>query len=505
MKRILLLLSLILPLMGSARAQERITTGYDTSARFPPAQLRQDFELFRRSLEGAHPGLYRYTTKRGFDSLFGGAALRLDSAMTEREFLYEILKPLVVDIRDQHTVIRASDRYESERDRNGVFLPLEFRYTGGDLYLYRNYSRDSSLPIGARIISINGMPTRRVIETLLPSINADGTNLTAKYHELGGYFYGLYHNIIARPDSFRLEMLNRATGRKKIVTIAALPLRTIGEIRAGRYGAGDQIPVAALHPLEMRIDGSTAILTLRTFDDQIIEFTGNRFSLFIDSAFTAIRDLSVRDVVIDLRDNHGGSSFNGPLLYSYLTDKPFPGLERLEVAHATRLPELRYDSSAFYPGFPEASVTDSAGRLVWKNFPLLDLQQPSTASFNGRIYLLIDGGTQSAAAHFAAMVKGRQRGEFIGEEAGGAYRGGAAGFYALGKLPNTGIRLRIPLVKSTLAISGRFTGGVLPDHPIAPTIDDIIAGRDPVMAYALDLVVQRRKADPPADDFHIEH
>ncbi|MDB5036052.1 MAG: peptidase [Chlorobi bacterium] len=487
------------------RAQERITTGYDTSATFSPAQLRQDFELFRRSLEGAHPGLYRYTTKPRFDSLFGNAALRLDSAMTEREFLYGILKPLVVDIRDQHTVIRASDRYENERDRNGIFLPLEFRYTAGDLYLYKNYSRDSALPVGARILSINGTPARRIIETLLTSITADGTNLTAKYHELGEYFQGLYHNAIARPDSFRMEMLNRTTGRRSIVTIAALPLRTIGEIRAGRYGTADQIPAAALHPLEMRVDGSIAILTLRTFDDQIIEFAGTRFSLFIDSAFAAIRDLSVRDVVIDLRDNHGGSSFNGPLLYSYLTNKPFPWLERLEVTRATRLPDLRYDSSSFYPGFPESSVPDSAGRLVWKNFPLLDLQQPSAANFNGRVYVLIDGGTQSAAGHFAAMVKGRQRGEFIGEEAGAAYRGGVTGLYAFGKLPNTGIRLRIPLVKSTLAISGRFTGGVIPDHPIAPAIDDIIAGRDPVMAYALNLVLQRRKADPPAGDFHIEH
>ena len=49
-------------------------------------ELQQDFWVYRKSLEEAHPGLYWYKTKTQMDSIFDSAREQLDQPMSERNF-----------------------------------------------------------------------------------------------------------------------------------------------------------------------------------------------------------------------------------------------------------------------------------------------------------------------------------------------------------------------------------------------------------------------------------
>jgi hypothetical protein len=51
-----------------------------------PPQLQEDFSLFRKTLEAAHTGLYRYTSKAEMDARFDAAAKQLSRPMTALEF-----------------------------------------------------------------------------------------------------------------------------------------------------------------------------------------------------------------------------------------------------------------------------------------------------------------------------------------------------------------------------------------------------------------------------------
>ena len=74
---------------------------------------------------------------------------------------------------------------------------------------------------------------------------------------------------------------------------------------------------------------------------------------------------------------------------------------------------------------------------------------------------------------------------FFGEECGSGYYG-MSGFLVTATLPNTGIQIRIPLVLCTMAVDGYPKDrGIIPDFPVTPTIDDLVAGRDAVMERAL--------------------
>jgi hypothetical protein len=53
-------------------------------------------------------------------------------------------------------------------------------------------------------------------------------------------------------------------------------------------------------------------------------------------------------------------------------------------------------------------------------------------------------------------------------------------------LPNTRIQIRIPLVLYTVAVDGYPKDrGIVPEVPVSPTIEDLLACRDPVMDRAM--------------------
>ena len=106
---------------------------------------------------------------------------------------------------------------------------------------------------------------------------------------------------------------------------------------------------------------------------------------------------------------------------------------------------------------------------------------------------MIDGGTQSAGAAFAALCHHNKRAIFIGEEPAGAYNGGNAGMSMVLKLPNTKIRVLIPLRKMVNGFSDYpYKGrGVIPDYHVTPTIEDIINGIDTEMEFTLKLIEKK--------------
>jgi hypothetical protein len=91
------------------------------------------------------------------------------------------------------------------------------------------------------------------------------------------------------------------------------------------------------------------------------------------------------------------------------------------------------------------------------------------------------------------MAHSERRVTFVGEEAGGAYLGNTSGFEAQVVLPSSKLVLYLPLVSYYLAAAPDLDPrhGVAPDYPVAPSVEDLIAGRDPVWEKGLALALSR--------------
>ncbi len=101
---------------------------------------------------------------------------------------------------------------------------------------------------------------------------------------------------------------------------------------------------------------------------------------------------------------------------------------------------------------------------------VLGTVQPASERFTGNIFLLVGRSTASATSDFAAWMHSLGLATIIGEETGGNYYGNTSNWEFNITLPNTKIRLLLPLARYLTNVKpdiplGR---GIIPDHLDSP-------------------------------------
>ena len=120
--------------------------------------------------------------------------------------------------------------------------------------------------------------------------------------------------------------------------------------------------------------------------------------------------------------------------------------------------------------------------------PNLGIQQPSQPNFSGKVVVLMNGGSFSTTCEFLSNLRDRKRATFVGEEAGGGYFGNTSGPTARVTLPNTEVRVIIPLRTYYLSVKdGIPNRSILPDYEVKQSINDILSDNDTVMFRAIEL------------------
>jgi len=73
----------------------------------------------------------------------------------------------------------------------------------------------------------------------------------------------------------------------------------------------------------------------------------------------------------------------------------------------------------------------------------------------------------------------------IGEPTGGSAEGPTAGLMFFLNLPNSGVTVRVPALRSWTNVPHPTPGkGVMPDEVVRPTVEAWLEGRDPVLRAA---------------------
>ena len=103
--------------------------------------------------------------------------------------------------------------------------------------------------------------------------------------------------------------------------------------------------------------------------------------------------------------------------------------------------------------------------------------------YKGKLTILMDGGTFSAASLVASQLRKKRNAILVGDESGG----GAQGCYAMVMptltLPNTKMRVFLPLYyinHESDALAGR---GIIPDFYLLPDLGKKVKGIDTELEY----------------------
>ena len=200
------------------------------------------------------------------------------------------------------------------------------------------------------------------------------------------------------------------------------------------------------------LPGNIAYVALNGFDDDTAAKEWDKHWPEISKA---------NSLILDLRENGGGSSSVGDHILATLIDKTTPG----ELSRSTRW-------IATYRAWGNAETP--------MRFPVGTVEPDPARHFSGPTVLLTSLRTYSAGEDAVVVFAQAHRGKMIGEATGGS-----TGQPLMFKLPGGG-SARVCTKHDSFADGREFVGvGIQPDIPVHPTRADILAGRDSVLETAI--------------------
>lgn len=457
---------------------------------FSPAELREDFDVFRGSIEEMHPGLYWYTSKEEMDQSFNRVSQNLEKELSEMEF-FRMLAPIISKIRCSHTWIAPSKELSFKTREERPLFPLEIKLINQKVYCSINWSDNDEIKPGNEILKINGLTVDSLVSLVQVSYTGDGFIKTWKNYLFENYFRNFFAYFVNQPNSFEVEFVD-LDGNVKISTIEALTIEVLRNRKKAILKPRRNINLEFL-------DKKIALLDIRDFNPWKEGKKKKSFKKVLDQSFESIDSSKVDNLIIDLRGNTGGYEKYGLRLLSYFKDDTFIGYKHIKFK-ATSFKYRKYSKTGsvlfmiFKALMNHEKVNDTTYLL--KNDRNIKPVAPLTPTFNGNAYILIDGGSISTTSDFASLFQYHDLGVFVGEETGGSSIGNSGNFSFNLTLPNTKIRYELPIaqyilnVDATAEMNGR---GVIPDYPVDRNISDILNDEDTQLNFVLDLIKKSKE------------
>jgi C-terminal processing protease CtpA/Prc len=198
----------------------------------------------------------------------------------------------------------------------------------------------------------------------------------------------------------------------------------------------------------------------------------------------------VGTLILDLRENGGGSDSAAIDLARFLIDKPFLAGSKAWV-RTFRFGDLAEKLETWDPSvlnMPEEEFKDLGNGYYEMRSRGPELFQPLEPGFHGRLFILCGPANASGATLFMAGLRERRKVSLVGEPTGGSAEGPTAGVVLFLPLPNSGLRVRIPALRTVTGFAGASPlGGLAPDVMVRPTLEERISGKDRVLERAMEM------------------
>lgn len=471
----------------------------------PVSELRKDVDYTYRKLQKFHPNLYWYISKEALDYKFDSLKADIKEPLAPNQFFFK-LAPVVASVNEGHLRLRSiSKLYSKEHQKDfktkkPLFALMDYKIVDDKLFVKENREDFGKIKPGTQILKINDENVADLIKKYRKLFSADGENQTFQKYFMNMTFFNYYTLENGYLDSVKLKTicdnvvedvhLKRQKKDTKEVSEEKIIPKITTDQKLQDYNAISKTYNRSFKFLKS--DSSVAYIKIKSF-------SATQSKKFYDQTFRKIKNAKSKHLIIDVRDNLGGSLSEINNLYSYLTDEKFTLI---------KVPEMTSKTSGMYQNyFREQSVLSSiitapvypiflAGnyflsskkdkRYYFREFASRPTK-PKENAFNGKIYVLINGASFSASSILSAKLKYEKRATIVGEETGGANDGTVAGVNNTVVLPNSKLTLPIGLflIRPNIEFENK-SRGVTPDYYVDPNFEDIFGTEDPILKWTLE-------------------
>lgn len=471
---LLALLALAMWLSSEAATAGAEEVGAVAAKTISPELLRQDMDFLFKSIEEIHPNMYAYTGRKEFDLCRSGLYKHIDHAMTASEFYWQ-LAPVVASLKMGHVNIWPHENMKvllpgGVKGGMAVF-PLAIRLEGANVVLEKNFS-SVPLPLGATVETINGEKASAVIEGLARCFALERQNPAPAVVQMPGFLSELLWLKFGPVERWTVR-LKSPDGEVKTYEVESAPF---SKVRNAQSQQGEESAVCTCRYVP---EYKTAVLNVRSFGGDEAKFAGH-----LRRCFQQIADYKASSLIVDIRQNGGGSSNNADTLIGYLMDKPYTQFAECRIKLSL---QEEANVAGIRSGAPQLFEGKKVGDIITLGEQFMSPQTPpdNPLRFKGTVLLLVDGGSYSTSTSFAACLKHFRIATLVGEETGDPTT--CYGNIINVKLPNSGLVVCVPS-RAFVMVGDRNDGrGVTPDHTVKQRRSDTAKGVDTVMQFALNL------------------
>ena len=479
-------LTLTLPLTAiaqDARPQDTMLT---------PAQVSADIALAQEAYSRIHPGYTRYTDIEALDAAWAALNLqaKTQSGLSVGEF-YIGVQNVLADINCDHTKAELPRAVAKDRNITPVYLPMVWRVIEGRAVIEKPGM--TGLSFGDEIVSIDGRNFDDMMNDVRHLIPVDGDtefvrdiHMGASFEFMGGavdHFGALLWDVQPKAQ----VGIRTRDGEFKTVTLNRIVHKDWKALVLDGKASSDFPDTITFN----RIGDNAAYLRIDSFVNYRNPVKPDDV---YDPIFSAIKAEGRDTLILDLRENGGGSTDAKVRLFAHLIEQKTHLVRdsRMKTLDHSGLEEhiSTWDARVLNPkriGFKKNDDGTYSLRKVFSEE--LKAVKPDSSTFTGKLLVLSSRSNGSATTALMAKLQDMGRATLIGEETGGSAEGTTAGVLFTLKLPESGIRTRVPVFQDFNDIN-TFTPnkGVVPDILAPMTFDAFVNQKDPAYEAALKMI-----------------
>ncbi len=428
-------------------------TSYSQVRLISKEEAIQDIDTMQRYIEEIHPNAYAYKNKEIINNFYESVKDKITDSISIYD-LYNYAGFLTANYGDGHLSTIFPNIWNNE---NHLVIPFTIEISNRKVYVKNSIDEDL-INENCEVIKINGIPIKEIIDTML--VSRSGEAFLFKKEMVKYYFPNLLYSIYGFDNIFEVQLIRNNTIKTHV--LEGIDYEEYLKLLSRDEKSTEDFSVKYM------TDKSVCIIDFRDFSDL------ERFKIFLDTVFSAIKKDKINNLIIDLRNNSGGNSVLGDELFQYISKTDFTQYDKTILKVSSHLKSLW--TSYYLPQGVIDSITVNEvlklpnGMIVRtdtifnEDEEIIKLNEISNR-FYGKVYVLTSNYTFSSAADFAWCFKHYNMGKIVGEETGGW--GLCYGDNVYAELPNSRLAINVSCkLFYNIGATEKSTHGVIPDFQV---------------------------------------
>ena len=449
--------------------------------------LVEDLIELEEKLLAVHPYPYAYCGKPAFDEAYKKA---FDYYSEDRTMIQHAqnLNRFIRVVEDSHLQTHVFRLLFESCGYDSGFLPLFIQPIDGKFYVEKDYINGP--PVGSEIISV-GKLSMMELHALAKQWSVDEGQAMNASNEAAPYYY-TPSQFFANPSQQEGDLetiVFQNAGKLDSMTLRLVSPRKLQKIRRAHFNQNKKNVEATFY-----LNEGKAVLKVHSFSSRPFQNDVKKIRKF----FQAARELGIRDIAIDVRDNPGGSSSMVEYLCSFLmpnglntpsniiwksSDYSYQIVSNFRMKHFPKSTKKRFKRNEdMYQYYLLSQTPMEESDTAFFSIPQRQRQEQV---YTGKLSVFMNGNTASAACDFSQLLQSNHRAILIGTPCN-ATANGTWGNATTVQLSESGISYSVPTIRYNYKNTFSYSRTpILPNIRLEQTLEDLKSGKDSFLEYFL--------------------